>query len=261
MGKSILGNLWWGTIREWTDLGKSVLGNLWLGTIREWTDLGTSVLGLSLIGDNPEMDWFGKISSRVTSGNNQRMDWFGKINSGESLNVGQSGNELIWENQFWGYLWLGTIREWNDLGKSVLGLSLTGDNQGMNWFGKISFGVISDWGQSGNELIWENQFWGYLWLGTIREGIDLGKSIPGILLSLGTIRERVDLGKSTQWGNYLIAKKKKIWGIDLRTIRHLELLWNQFKWVRYLVIGDNHESWLVIIRYWELICCVFVYFT
>ena len=129
------------------------------------------------------MDWFGKISSRVTSGNNQRMNWFGKINSGESLIVGQSGNELIWENKFWGYLWLGIIREgidlgksilgnlWlgtsrerTDLGKSVLGLpligdnqrrnwfgkinsgeSLIGDNQGMNWFGKISFGVISDW--------------------------------------------------------------------------------------------------------------------
>ena len=54
---------------------------------------------------------------------------------------------------------------------------------------ETQFWVISDWGQSEKELIWENQF-------------------QGLLLSLGKIRERVDLGKSTQWGNYLIAKNR-----------------------------------------------------
>ena len=161
-------------------------------------------------------NWFGEINSgKSLIGDNQRMNWFGKISHGVISDWGQSGNELIWENQFWGYLWLGTIREWTDLGKSVMGLSLIGDNQGMNWFGKISYGlsligdnqgmnwfgkissgvisdwdnqgmnwfekinsgVISDWGQSENELIWRNQFQGLLlWFGTISGRVDLGKS-------------------------------------------------------------------------------------
>ena len=128
-------------------------------------------------------NWFGEINSRKSLiGDNQRMNWFGKISYGVISDWGHSGNELIWENQFWDYLWLGTIRKWTDLGKSVMGLSLIGDNQGMNWFGKISSGVISDWGQSGNELIWGNQFRGYLWLGTIREWTDLRKSVLGLSL-------------------------------------------------------------------------------
>ena len=173
-----------GVISDWVQSGNELIwenqfwGYLWFGTIREWIDLGKSVMGLSLIGDNQVMSWFAKISFGVIS------DW------------GQSGNELIWENQFWGYLWLGTIREWTDLEKSVLELSLIGDNQGMNWFGKISYGVISDWdnqgmnwfrkissgvvsdwGQSENELIWRNQFQGLLlWFGTISGRVDLGKS-------------------------------------------------------------------------------------
>ena len=42
---------------------------------------------------------------------------------------------------------------------SLWGISDWGQS-GNELIWKISSGVISDWGQSENELIWENQFWG-----------------------------------------------------------------------------------------------------
>ena len=61
---------------------------------------------------------------------------------------GQSGNKLIWENQF----------------------QLIWENQ---------FQCISDWGQSGNKLIWENQFWGIFDLGQSEDELVLGKINSG----------------------------------------------------------------------------------
>ena len=191
-------------------------------------------------------NWFGEINSGESLiGDNQRMNWFGKICSGVISDWGQSGNELIWENQFFGYLWLGTIKEWTDLGKSVMGLSLIGDNQGMNWFWKISFGVISDWGLSENELIWENKFWGYLWLGTIREWTDLGKSVLG--LSLIGDNQRMnwfgEINSRDYFSDAVLSAEELIWAnqlnggtIWLQDIRFGGLIWGQSDFGKFVYL-------------------------